>query len=60
MSQSELLYNYDSALIATVLFVAIIIANEFGFIAGRFVQSRTNDEIKALTGSIQYVNAAIR
>ncbi|WP_369857208.1 hypothetical protein [Candidatus Thalassolituus haligoni] len=53
MSQSELLYNYDSALIATVLFVAIIIANEFGFIAGRFVQSRTNDEIKALTGSIQ-------
>ena len=53
MDQQELLYGYSSIAIATALFFAIVIFNEFGFRTGRFVQSRTDDEIKTLTGSIQ-------
>jgi hypothetical protein len=53
MDQPELLYGYNSLVIVTVLFVAIVVFNEIGFRVGRFVQARTNSEIKSLTGSIQ-------
>ncbi len=53
MNQQELLYGYSSITIAITLFIAIIIFNEIGFRVGRFVQSRTDNEVKVLTGSIQ-------
>ena len=53
MNQQELLYAYSSVAIAVTLFIAIIMFNEIGFRVGRFVQARTNSEVKALTGSIQ-------
>ena len=53
MIEQELLYNYSSVAIASTLFVVIIIFNETGFQAGLFIQSRTDDEVKSLTGSIQ-------
>jgi len=53
MNQQELLYTYSSIAIVATLFIAIIAFNEVGFRVGRFVQSRTDDEVKTLTGSIQ-------
>jgi len=53
MNEQELLYNYSSIVIAAMLFFIIIIFNEIGFQAGRFVQSSTDDEVRSLTGSIQ-------
>ena len=47
------LYQHSSILIATVLFFSIILFNELGFYLGRYVQRRTSDEVKSLTGSIQ-------
>ncbi len=48
-----MLYDFSSIAIVTVLFILIIIANESGFRIGRFVQNRTDEEIKTLTGAIQ-------
>ncbi|WP_372761478.1 hypothetical protein [Pseudoalteromonas sp.] len=53
MFEDELLYGLSSVMIAVGLFVTIIICNEMGFRAGRFIQARTDSEVKALTGSIQ-------
>jgi hypothetical protein len=53
MNEQELLYSYSSIAIAVTLFVVILIFNEIGFRAGRFIQTRTDDEVKSLTGSIQ-------
>jgi hypothetical protein len=53
MYQQELLYGYNSFAITAVLFVLIILFNEFGFRLGRYVQNRTDDEVKELTGSVQ-------
>lgn len=53
MNQQELLYGYNSVVIVVVLFAAMIVFNEVGYRTGRFVQSRTDDEVKSLTGSIQ-------
>ncbi len=53
MEQQELLYGFSSAAICVALFLAIMASNEFGFQAGRFVQTRTDSEVKSLTGSIQ-------
>ncbi len=53
MSSQELLYDINSIAITGTLFVLIILFNEFGFRIGRFVQHRTDEEIKSLTGAIQ-------
>lgn len=53
MEQQELLYGFNSLAIAVALFLAIIVFNEIGFQMGRFVQKRTDNEVKSLTGSIQ-------
>lgn len=53
MKQEELLYSQSSIIIAIALFCAIILANEMGYRIGHFVQSRTDKEVKELTGSIQ-------
>jgi len=53
MNEQELLYSHNSITIAAVLFVVIIIFNEIGFLLGRFVQARTDNEVKSITGSIQ-------
>lgn len=53
MNQHELLYGFSSIAIAATLFIAIVLCNEIGFRAGRFIQSRTDSEVKTLTGSIQ-------
>ncbi len=53
MAQQDILYGHSSFLIVALLFAAIVVFNELGFRAGRFVQLRTDDEVKALTGSIQ-------
>ncbi|MEO8418798.1 MAG: hypothetical protein ABI475_08755 [Methylophilaceae bacterium] len=53
MYDHELLYGYGSIAIAIALFTAIVMCNEIGFRTGRFVQTRTDNEVKALTGSIQ-------
>ena len=53
MQAEELFYSYSSVVIAAVLFVLIYLGNEAGFLLGRFVQARTDNEMKSLTGSIQ-------
>lgn len=53
MNQEEMLYGYSSIFIVVILFIAIVVFNEIGFRGGRFVQSRTDSEVKSLTGSIQ-------
>jgi hypothetical protein len=53
MYEHELLYGFSSIAIASALFFAIIICNEIGFRSGRFIQLRTDNEVKVLTGSIQ-------
>ncbi len=51
--QQQLLYDHSSLSITLGLFVLIAVFNECGFRIGRFVQNRTDDEIKSLTGAIQ-------
>lgn len=51
--QTPLLYDFSSLSITLGLFVLIVVFNEFGFRLGRFIQNRTDDEIKTLTGAIQ-------
>ncbi|MDN3647355.1 hypothetical protein QWZ13_00365 [Reinekea marina] len=53
MAQTEFLYTFSSVAIVLILFLTMIAVNEGGFRIGRFVQKRTDDEVKALTGSIQ-------
>jgi hypothetical protein len=53
MDSQELLYHFSSVAISVALFVLILIFNELGFQAGRFVQARSDNEVKVLTGSIQ-------
>lgn len=53
MNQHEILYGYSSIAIVCLLFISIVLLNEVGFRLGRFVQARTDSEIKSLTGSIQ-------
>lgn len=52
MSQ-PLLYGFSSIGITLVLFILIIACNEVGFRIGRYVQRKTDEEVKALTGAIQ-------
>ena len=52
MSQ-PLLYAFSSVTITVGLFLLIMVGNELGFRIGRFVQARTDEEIKSLTGAIQ-------
>lgn len=53
MEQQPLLYNFSSIAITATLFILIVIFNEIGFHLGRFIQDRTDTEIKTLTGTIQ-------
>lgn len=53
MNEQEVLYGFNSVLIAMSLFVAIVVCNELGFRIGRFTQARTSSEMKELTGSVQ-------
>ncbi|TNC81354.1 MAG: hypothetical protein C9356_09645 [Oleiphilus sp.] len=53
MNEFELLYGYSSVVIAGILFFAIVLCSEAGFKVGCYVQARTDDEVKALTGSVQ-------
>lgn len=51
--QLQLLYDYDGVTIMLALLGCILLLNELGFRFGRFVQDRTDAEIKAFTGAIQ-------
>ncbi len=51
--QQQFLYDFSSPAITLALFLLIVVANETGFRLGRYIQGRTDDEIKTLTGSIQ-------
>lgn len=53
MNQEDILYSYSSIFIVVILFIAMVVFNEIGFRSGKFVQSRTDSEVKSLTGSIQ-------
>lgn len=53
MPSNEILYSYSSVTIAIFLFLSIIMCNELGFRVGCFVQRKTTEEVKTLTGSIQ-------
>ncbi len=53
MNQLDVLYGFSSVVIVVILVMAIVALNEVGFRVGRFVQSHTDDEVKALTSSIQ-------
>ncbi|MFA7231339.1 MAG: hypothetical protein WC071_08715 [Victivallaceae bacterium] len=53
MEQQELLFNFSSVTITVTLFAVMISFNEIGFHIGRFVQGRTDTEVKTLTGAIQ-------
>lgn len=53
MDHQGLLYGYSSVAIAASLLLGILLFNELGFRLGRYVQEKTDDELKALTGAIQ-------
>ncbi len=53
MPEQEILYSFSSLAIVSVLFLLIVAFNEVGFQMGRFIQNRTDEEIKSLTGAIQ-------
>lgn len=53
MAPTEILYGYSSVAIALALFVLIALCNEIGYRLGVAVQSRTDEEIKALAGAVQ-------
>lgn len=48
-----MLYDKNSIVITVLLFLLILVCNELGFRIGRFVQDRTDSEMKSLTGAIQ-------
>lgn len=50
---SEILFEFSSVSIAAALFLAILVCNEIGYRIGVMIQSRTDDEVRALTGAIQ-------
>lgn len=53
MDQATILFSFSSIAIAAALFAAILACNELCFRLGVMVQLRTDDEVKALTGSVQ-------
>ncbi|WP_339669899.1 hypothetical protein [Dasania marina] len=53
MAQQEFLYSHNSIVITLILFALIILFNELSFRTGKFIQHKTNDELKSLTGSVQ-------
>ncbi len=53
MNQPEFLFEFSSVSIAIALFLAILLSNEIGYRIGVMIQSRTDDEVKALTGAVQ-------
>jgi hypothetical protein len=50
---TDFLYDYPTFMIVSALFAAIMVFIEFGFRSGRYIQTRTNTEVKSLAGSIQ-------
>lgn len=48
-----MLFGFSSIAIALTLFLAILLCNELSYRVGVMVQSRSDDEVKALTGSVQ-------
>lgn len=53
LNQTGFLYSFGSITISIILFVTIIIFNELSYRIGRIVQSRNDEEVKNLTGSVQ-------
>jgi hypothetical protein len=53
LPETSWLYQFSSLTISLILFFSIILFNEIGFYLGRYVQKRTSDDVKSLTGSIQ-------
>ena len=53
MPQLDLFFSYSSITITAVLFILIVLNKEISFRLGRFVQNRSDTEIKSLTGSVQ-------
>ncbi len=53
MDQPTILFSFSSITIAIVLFVIILVCNELCYRIGVMIQLRTDDEVKALTGSVQ-------
>ena len=53
MNHEQLLLHISSVAITATLFAVIIAANEVSFHVGRFIQYRTDEEIKTLTVAIQ-------
>lgn len=53
MDQQPFLYHFPSITVTIMLFILMILFNEIGFRIGRFIQNRTDTEIKTLTGAIQ-------
>ena len=49
----EIMYDQNSILIVTILFVLILAANEAGFRMGHYYQSRIDDDVKTHTNTIQ-------
>ena len=53
MPQLDLFYSYSSITLTAVLFILIVLNKEIVFRIGRFVQNRSDTEIKSLTASVQ-------
>lgn len=53
MEHPTVLFEFSSIAIAIALFFAILFCNELAYRLGVTVQARTDDEVKALTGSVQ-------
>jgi len=52
-STSEILYNLNSVLIVSILFLLILVANEIGFRIGSHFYKVPNSDVKSQTNSIQ-------
>lgn len=52
-TSNEIMYNQNSILIVAILFVLILLANEAGYRLGHYYQSKTDDDVKNHTNTIQ-------
>lgn len=52
-SDQEIMYDQNSVLIVLSLFILILAANEVGYRLGHYYQSKTDEDVKNLTNTIQ-------
>ena len=52
-SSPEIMYNLNSIIIVSILFILILLANEIGFRIGSHIQQKSNSDVKSQTYTVQ-------